>query len=238
MYEADRYLRRLSGRATRSGPEAKLVETVLNTKLPTDGRLPRFVYLEPELPTGFPDIVIAYYSERGLSYLPARTYLTNRHIQLLDHVFTSGGTSLSTLESNLFYSRRELRKLLSDLVSAGLLNINGSYVRHRSLKTVFGLRRLVAIEVKISKWRKALEQAAANTWFASDSFILIPHRRDLKDVVKAANSIGVGVFCFDGNKVITIHPAKRFSLPSSYGSWIFNEMVLQKLNIGYSSDRY
>lgn len=228
---------RIFSRTSKPGPEADLVKAVLGTRLPMDSRLSKMIYLEPELPTGYPDIVVAYHSKRISSYLPARARLNNRHIQLLHYIFSSGGVNLSMLEKSLLYPRKHIHELVNDLLEAGLINLNGSYVRHQSLRRIFGLRSLIAIEAKISKWQKALEQAAANTWFASESYILLPHRKDFTDVVNSARKIGIGVLCFDGDKVDRIYSARPVQLPVSYGSWIFNELVLYELNLGYQNDR-
>ena len=65
------------------GPEEHLIRALLRTDLPTDKRLPRVVFREPRLPTGFPDVVLAYPGAVGLEYRPERRTLTPDHVRLM-----------------------------------------------------------------------------------------------------------------------------------------------------------
>ena len=152
--------------------EANLVNDALRVGLPTDRTLPKEVYREPKLPTGYPDVVIAYHAHELPEYLPRRASLTTQHMRLLHFIFLSRGISIPNLEAQLFYPRQKIRKLLDELVAAGLLRISDSFARSHSLGRIFGIRRIVAIEAKVSNWKKALEQASANTWLVSKCWVL------------------------------------------------------------------
>lgn len=133
---------------------------------------------------------------------------------------------MTVLGSALLHTRHALVRLVDDLASAGLVWKRGNLVSVRSLSSVFPVMHIVAVECKVNDWRRVLRQAAANTWFASESYILIPSRDDWSSVREEAKRTGVGVLTWDSKRVAKILDARRRRLPSSYGSWIVNEWVV------------
>ncbi len=61
----------------------------------------------------------------------------------------------------------DLRRAVTALEAAGLISETTRRVRARSLNDIFLARQIIAIEAKMTDWRRAIEQAIANTWFAS-----------------------------------------------------------------------
>ena len=108
-----------------------------------------------------------------------------------------------------------------------LITVRENKLFPERLSRTFAVRHIVAIEAKVGNWSRALQQAAANRWFASQSFILIPPTRSLTAVSSRARELGVGVLTFDGGKVRQVVESKRFVIPASYGSWLFNEWALR-----------
>jgi DUF1365 family protein len=117
-------------------------------------------------------------------------------------------------------------ELVDDLLNADLISTRGSFVTARPLGKIFAARHIIAVEAKIKNWRKALQQAVANLWFASHSYILLPPLRTLNRVVKEAKKFGVGVLVFDGKKTKMVFRPKRQQIPISYGSWLISEWAL------------
>ena len=70
-------------------------------------------------------------------------------------------------------------------------------IKPRSLARAFAVKHIVA-RAKVSDWSTALMQAAANHWFASHSYILIPPSRVLERINQRAEELGVGVLCRGG----------------------------------------
>ena len=128
---------------------------------------------------------------------------------------------------SLCLTRRTADALLDDLLDSGLAFERGGYFQARSTRKTFHLSRIIAIEAKIDDWSGAIRQAAANTWFASESYILIPPKRVLDAVSQAAQDIGVGVLVFDGDETTVIVRSFRRRIPLSYGSWLLNERVVR-----------
>ena len=119
--------------------------------------------------------------------------------------------------------------VLEDLVEANLVVRRGIRYAPRSVADVFVAKRIVAIEAKMSAWREALEQAAANLWFASHSYILVPALNCLRSICEEAKKLGIGVLVFDGKQTRTALRPRRQPIPASYGSWLINEWALEQL---------
>lgn len=211
------------GRPPVAGPEERFLRRLLEHSLPTDKRLQRMVFREPNLPVGLPDLVIAYPGQGGIEFCPERRALEPNHIRLMHHIYSVGGGSLDTISEALLLSSNQIESLVTDLERASVVHRRGDFVSVRAFRDIFTLRRIVAVEAKIGDWRRALRQAAGNTWFASHSYIVIPPSRVLSDIVNEARSQGIGVWVFDGCSVTVAANSIEHALPTSYGSWLINE---------------
>lgn len=182
------------------------------------------MFLEPELPTGFPDLVLV----RGGFRRQARRGkpLTAQHMRVLHHLFLTRGRSLESLHQDLLLPQARARQLLDRLRRAHLIRRHGDIFRPRRLDEIFKTRSIVAVEAKMANWKSALAQAIANLWFASHSYILIPANRNLRSVVQEARKHSIGVMVYAERRYRLAHWAPRQRIPSSYGSWLFNEWVL------------
>lgn len=226
-----------ASRTVTPGPESELCDLVLRHRLPTDKRLERMVFREPRMPTGFPDVVAVYPRKVSGGYDEARQVLTVDHLRVLHYLYCCRGHSVDGLAEDLGRTSGATLRLIDELTNANLLLRRANHVRLRSLGSVFVAKRIVAIEFKISDWRKAIEQAVANTWFASQSYILIRPHRSIENIRSEASRLGVGVFVFDGNEVRTEMDAIEREIPISYGSWLINEWTLRRLKEGIWDDR-
>jgi hypothetical protein len=210
-----------------SGPEHKLVSAAL-------ARHPGFVsrqqlFQEPALPTGFPDLVIVVLAKDSCLALPARSRVTELHLRLLQHVSRTGRTTFHEIAGDLLWKTHRVEAVANDLVAAELASVDDGDVEARPLSEIFVARRIIAVEAKIRDWRHAIDQAQANTWFASHSLILLPTERFNDRVADAAKESGVGVLTFDGlNISVPVKPVE-YPIPASYGSWLFNEWALHRV---------
>jgi len=209
-----------------SGPELDLVEAALESGLAV-ARAEPVVFREPALPTGFPDIVAVFLSKRELLFTPERSELGNDHLQLLHHIYATRSTTIEALSRKLVWSGRAIERLMEALEQAELLRRQGNRARCAPLAEIFVARKIVAVEAKIRNWRGAIRQAAANTWFASHSYILIPAERWSSRVDAEAARFGVGVLTHDGRRTVVKLRAADRRIPASYGSWIVNEWTLR-----------
>lgn len=215
-------------RVARPGPEAQLIRAALKTEFFLRRQLPAVFFHEPEMPTGLPDVVAVYMSKKRPELTPDRLRLTAAHIRILHGLHTVSSTTTDELASRVRMPRRQLQRLAADLRDADLISLRHDKIAPRKLSRSFALKHIFAIEAKISNWSKALEQAAANRWFASHSFILIPPNRSIDQISQRATELGVGVLVFSGNEVNQIVAPRVFQIPNSYGSWLFNEWALRR----------
>jgi hypothetical protein len=91
------------------------------------------------------------------------------------------------------------------------------------LRKNFAVRRIVAFEAKISDWRGAIQQAALNKWFASESYILVPRIPARSVIIETAEAAGVGVWIEGEVSPYLVTPRVNSREPLSYASWLFNE---------------
>ncbi len=98
----------------------------------------------------------------------------------------------------------------------------------RPASKIFAVERLVAVEAKVGKWAEALKQAVLNTWFASESYLLLP-RMTNGELSKAASERGIGIWSQDkGPEWLGLPALEEANLPRSYGSWLFNEWAWRR----------
>lgn len=211
-------------RSATPGPETDLVEAFLenlDVALPRGRRLT--VFCQPALETGFPDIVAVVWRESiARKWRSERELLSSDDLRLIHALAGRGWFEIDRLEG-IF--RRRLRPSLERLESLDLALITERKCRTRALNSIFAVERIVAIEAKISWWRRALEQAGSNVWFSSESHALMPSVSDREAVTDVAQRFQVGVLQFDDARPTEIWAAPQRPIPASYGSWLFNEWV-------------
>ena len=207
-----------------------MVRAALMQPSPINTSQQRVMFFEPELPTGFPDIVAVYPSKRKTQISEGRANISPQHLRLLHVLYSIKKTKLDSIGASLLWSDREVHKIVDELVVAEMVRVRGAFVYSKKLDDIFVAEQIVAIEAKIGNWKRAIEQACANKWFASQSYILVPSRRDLSLVVESAVANGIGILTFDGTYLRTIVEPKEHAIPASYGSWLFNEWTLHKMS--------
>lgn len=213
------------GRALVQGPEADLLAEALATCSSLIRR--QQLFEEPRLPTGFPDAVLVELSRGYSPITPARIALREEHLQLLHHVTRRGGVfTFTELAEQLLWRKRDIEAAAVSLAAAELVTCERGLLHARPSREVFAARRIVAVEAKVRDWRSALNQAVANTWFASHSLILMPAARVRSAVMDAARAWGIGILAFDGARLaIPVRPRAN-PIPCSYGSWVLSERAL------------
>ena len=207
-------------RRSRPGPERKLVEAFLE-QFPFS--IPRgcstTVFCEPRIESGFPDLVIVFWNEAiAERWVPDRFRLIKDDIRLIHYLHQTGPLSSEALRARL---SKSVIANLDRLEAAELVFRVGNAWKPRCLAKSFAARQIIAVEAKISEWARAARQAFQNTWFASDSFVLLPKDRPVAAVRSAAREFGIR-FCSPG-KCLRSKNMSASSLPRSYVSWLFNE---------------
>lgn len=206
------------------GPEIELVEEYVKSRLPRPPRGQQMtVFLEPEIESGFPDIVAVYWHVGTVAnWSTARAELSNLDIRVAHFLAMAGASTLDFVRR--FFNKSVLNSL-ERLRNANIISQNSRSLRLRSLNEVFAVRRLIAIEAKIEQWRVGLHQAVQNTWFASESYLLLPRVPPRSRLLDLALRFGIGVRTCDQNLDISDCLPRRDRIPKSYASWLFNEWV-------------
>jgi hypothetical protein len=201
---------------------------MMRTEFLLGRELPAVFFHEPELPTGFPDLV-AVYLGREVHLTRARLRLREAHVRVLHYLHTCDVITTAALAEQLRLRPKKLKDILDQLQAAELVSIQDDAVRARPLARTFAVKYIIAIEAKVRDWSRALEQAAANHWFASHSYILVPQSRSLSRIASRAQELGIGVLVFNGGKIHVAACARRRDIPASYGSWLFNEWAIRRV---------
>jgi len=211
----------LSFRRRRLGPERELIDHFLNQNpitIPRGCRLT--IFQEPRLESGFPDLVAVVWNEAiARAWSPARADLSPADIRLTHYLFHAGPCDDAQLRRLLL---RNLTASIERLHSAGMIRSVGGRWSTRTRSRLFAARRIIAIEAKVGEWDAALRQAFLNTWFASESYVLVPRIPRTGRLLDEANLLGIGVWA-SAEKKARLPSSLRNPLPCSYASWLFNE---------------
>ncbi|MBN3951306.1 MAG: hypothetical protein HWQ38_34485 [Nostoc sp. NMS7] len=182
----------LSLRKPTKGVEYEMVYKYIQSKLlsPSENGELKFIFLEPQIDSGFPDIVIVYFQpDIAKKWLPTRLKITKLDLRILHYIFSELSVETSTLEMvfpNYFY--KSLRRLLE----ANLIHCKEGRWEAKPLEEIFAIQRLIVIEAKINNWQQGLNQAFQNTWFASESYLLLPNLPSNSDLIWEAKILFSG----------------------------------------------
>ena len=147
------------------------------------------VFCEPRIESGFPDLVAVIWNIATANHWrQERAEPIRPDIRLVHYLHDVGPKPQSDL-ATVF--TRGLTHSLERLQAAHLIRQVRNAWRPLSISDSFAVRRIIAVEAKVSQWAGALDQAHLNTWFASDSFILMPKERLQPHVKAAARTRGI-----------------------------------------------
>lgn len=205
-------------RPSRPGPEAQLVQQFFS-----ESRLRAFpdcritAFKEPKLEGAYPDIVLVVWRPSVTrTWRPERKNINASDLRLLQHLVACGDQPDADLVRlfGIGYKSRVERLKVADLILR-----TGKSWRAKPLSSIFAAVAIVAIEAKISNWGTALQQAFLNTWFASNSYVLVPGSKVGDKLAAAASAKGVGILSTDA----CLSFKRSRMLPRSYASWQLNE---------------
>jgi len=203
------------------GPERELVDWFLDRqpiRVPRHHRLTIFV--EPKLESGFPDLVaVIWLLAATRRWNPLRASLEPSDIRLMHYIFQEGPSPNAKLTDA---HGPKVSSGLKRLEASEMIRYTGRNWVSRPLPEIFAVRQIISIEAKVREWDVALEQAHLNTWFASESFVLVPRIPRGAQLLDVAAAMGIGVWAM--NKGLVGQPSMEMRrLPRSYASWLFNE---------------
>lgn len=132
---------------------------------------PSWIAASVPLGAGIPDLVVVSYNPQVFAL--ANIELTDA--QILAYLRAVGKARLETIAQRMGTSPKELSDRLSSLVDAAAIETSSNTF---SLAPPWRqiLPEIITIEIKISKWQRAIEQAARNRIFAHLSFVALPEK--------------------------------------------------------------
>lgn len=210
-----------SFRSSDGGPEDRLVNTFLASKpLTLSENLAVKVFREPRIEAGFPDIVLAVYEPtRSDGWSDARESLQTDDFRVLQGLMSLGRCGKQKLQSSLDWN---IGPSLNRLYQAGLVYRATNTWGVRSLRDIFFLRRLIAVEAKIDDWSSGVRQANRNRWFASESYLLLGQDHISDELHQLCLKRGIGLLQTGSSLEEPVINGEVGNIPRSHVSWLFN----------------
>ena len=198
-------------RPRRHGPEAIIQDIVA-------GHIPELFCPSPQswtaasvpLGVGIPDLVVVSYNPQVFAL--ANIELTDA--QILAYLRAVGKARLETIAQRMGTSPKKLGDRLTRLVEASAIETTSNTF---SLSPPWRqiLPEIITIEVKVSKWQRAIEQAARNRIFAHLSFVALPEKIAQRIRKQASlGDLGIGLISVSENGAAAVIRKPRRTHPT------------------------
>ena len=190
------------------------------------------IFIETKINDSYPDIIFTEYDERFFEkWNDKRNRLTASDLKVLHYIFLKKSVSSQRIIRDMSISYKSLLISLEALLDAELIDRNNQKWIIADRNGIFGVRKIEAVEAKISKWDQVLQQAIINKAFSSESFILSKRKRrpDL-EVLEKTSSLGIGIYLYDSENFMKYSSANRNKIPSNYNSIFLNECIGRIIN--------
>lgn len=196
------------------------------------------IFIEPQLDTGYPDIVLVEYSAPiFMEPNKARKKINATDLKILYYIHCQKHIALQELSEKLAYTPEEVRRSIQRLANANLIYLskNGTSVRNTALSKYCPIKRIIAIEAKLDKWNEAIVQAEHNIWFATESYVLLNKEKCSATILERCKGKGIGVILVNGHTKTALKSAVRH-FPVSYASLQFNEWLCRYFRLQEDND--
>lgn len=217
----------LTLRGQTAGPEIEMVQSflrespILANLLSSD--YDTMLFPEPRIDSGFPDLVfVQYASSLPDSWEPLRNTLAVCDLKVFSDIANHRPSKAETISRRTGVALKQLEISLELLNACRFVEQSGSTWR-RIHNNAFGVKRIIAIEAKISNVGEAARQAAVNKRFATESYILAQSERVSQRSLEQCKLMGVGVISDGGNCLQA--KARRSALTINHVTMQFNEWV-------------
>ncbi len=225
----------ITSRPITIGEEFDMVTNFINYKKECFKAKPRknlAIFIETKINDAYPDVVFVEYDpSRYENWNGHRNKLSTNDLKLLHFIYTKRSVTSQKAVKELSIQYKTLLQSLESLMDAQLIERkDGTWVIPNK-KDLFGVRNIEAVEAKISKWDKVMQQAIINASFASESFVLSKRKREPSiEVMQKISSFGIGVYLYDSKVFMRYSPAQRNRFPCNYNSIYLNECIGRILN--------
>lgn len=220
-------------RTTTQGQEFEMVATFIEclvSKYSKNKSKKAAIFIEPQIDTGYPDIVIIEYSSLpSLPWKKSRSNLSPNDLKLLYYIQKNHGSKIDDIIDMLGFPADTVEKSLMRLRDSGLIYLSKKYARNTRLRSYCRVNKVIAIEAKIDKWKEAIRQANNNIWFATESYVLLNKEECSPNTLNLCKEYGLGIILVN-KKIHTQLAAQKRTFPVSYASLQFNEWLLRAMN--------
>lgn len=184
--------------------EAQLVASLL-VKLSASPSYGYRVETELDSGVGIADIVLYKRRPRTNRELQLLSAIPPRLAPLLEPTISNAISNCDDLGRVLGISSSASLRVQRQLQKLGLLNLDRSYSLASVEKTPF--QSIVAVEAKLSDWKRALVQAYRNRQFADESWVVLDHRyyKVVQSQLKRFELSGTGLASIDVYGNLYIH---------------------------------
>ena len=186
---------------------------------------------EPFTGLGYTDLVAIIWSKDIFGkWHPDRNKLIVDDIKILHHLYLSKKyKTVLDIKRELGFSEKDISGSILRLNNAGLIKFSKSN-KFKALEKneIFHIKEIISIEAKLKNWRRALEQAFVNSYYASESYILFPEETITDQMLNIYNKTDIGIITFN-EEINVIKKAKKNTIPANLNSWLFNEYIGRSL---------
>lgn len=198
-------------RPQKNGPES-VIENIVANRLPnlfTSEATALWVASSPPIGAGMPDLVAVSYEPQVFAL--AQVKMPTIHI--LAYLRAVGDARLETIIGRTGIPQKTTVRYLNDLVEVGAVTrVDDTY----SLLPVWRqiLPEIVTIEIKVTNWKRAIDQAARNHIFSHRSFIALPDviakRIRLEPILR---KLGIGLLSVGDDHAVSVVRRSRYHKP-------------------------
>lgn len=198
-------------RPRRQGPEV-LIQDIVAGNIPELFSPGSHSWTAASLPlgAGIPDLVV-------VSYYPQVFALSNVELtdaQILAYLRAVGKARLETIAERIRTSPKRVSTRLSGLVDAEAIETSANSFSLSPLWRQI-LPEIITIEVKISNWQRAIEQAARNRIFSHLSFVALPNKLALRIRTEPLlRDLGIGLISVFEDATATVITQPRRTRPT------------------------
>lgn len=217
-------------RTSTKGEEFNMVKDFIKEFLNNLKRKNIAIFIEPLLPSGYPDIVIVEYMPmQKISQNLTREKLDHTDLKILFHILQHNIIHKAQIEKELGFSKQQVETTIASLIKSNMIQISstGNYVRKREIKSFFKIKKIISIEAKIGKWHDVIDQSYTNQWFSSESYVLLNSLPTAQCEIICKKE-GTGILYFQNKKCQILVESAHRDLPVSYVSLLFNEWIYKE----------
>ncbi|MEA4835819.1 MAG: hypothetical protein VB133_11860 [Anaeromusa sp.] len=190
------------------------------------------IFIEPKINLSYPDIVFVEYNPNNYEqWNKSRFKIGSADLKILYHIYVSNGIDATNIVTQLGYNWKDVMLSVEKLYDSDLI-IRKSQKWCVKNKKSLTVKKIEAVEAKISKWDEVFQQAIINRNFASESYAL--SKRTInppKNALDRFNEFGIGLYIQNNDGFKMMQEAKKTLIPVSFNSIYFNEWIGRAISL-------